>query len=146
MNEVERFIKCLKEKGYKNTNQRIAILQIFLSCPSHISLEEIYRKAREYYPNIGFATVYRTMKLLTICGIAQQQNFKEGIMRFERIHAGKHHDHMICLKCGDVIEFTESNIEDLQKEAAIKYDFDIEWHRLELYGYCRKCKKDNSTP
>ena len=90
-------------------------------------------------PDIGYATVYRTLKLLVNVGLASERSFSENVTRFEPIHTNKHHDHMICIRCGKIMEFENPKIERLQKETAKEYKFHIVSHKLELYGYCQKC-------
>lgn len=133
------FTDYLAQKGLKNTNQRMLILKEFLEQASHLSTEELYLKVRSKNPRIGYATVHRTLKLFAECGIAAERNFGDGQGRFELIHGEKHHDHLICTRCGLIIEFENPQIEKLQDEVARKHRFTIENHRLELYGLCSDC-------
>lgn len=133
------FTDYLAQKGLKNTNQRMLILKEFLEQASHLSTEELYLKVRSKNPRIGYATVHRTLKLFAECGIAAERNFGDGQGRFELIHGEEHHDHLICTRCGLIIEFENSQIEKLQNEVARKHRFTIDNHRLELYGLCSDC-------
>ncbi|MDT8419632.1 MAG: transcriptional repressor [Desulfuromonadales bacterium] len=129
----------LAQKGLKNTSQRKIILQEFLDQASHLSTEELYLKVRSKHPGIGYATVHRTLKLFAECGIAVERNFGDGQGRFELTHGEEHHDHLICNRCGMIIEFENPQIEKLQEQVAVQHNFVIENHRLELYGLCSEC-------
>jgi Fur family ferric uptake transcriptional regulator len=94
---------------------------------------------------IGYATVYRTLKLLLDSGLAAERKFEDGQTRYEHADPEEHHDHLICLSCGDILEFEEERIEALQNEVAKKFGFEVVNHNLELYGYCEKCKKGRSS-
>lgn len=131
--------KYLHEKGLKSTIQRDDIIDTFFKANTHISLEELLKKVRRKNSKIGYATVYRTMKLLTECGIALERQFGDGQTRYEHIPDDSHHDHCICVKCGKIIEFENQKIEHLQKEIADKLNFTVNNHKLELYGLCSKC-------
>ena len=135
------FTDYLSQKGLKNTNQRMIILQEFSEQGSHLSTEDLYLKVRSKHPNIGYATVHRTLKLFAECGIAAEQNFGDGQGRFELLHGEEHHDHLVCSHCGLIIEFENPQIEQLQAEVARQHDFTIENHRLDLYGLCSDCVK-----
>ena len=90
-------------------------------------------------PKIGYTTVYRTLKLLTRLGLAEERKFADGETRYEPIARGGHHDHLICLGCGKIIEFEDDAIETLQNRIADRYRFKIFHHRMELYGRCGEC-------
>lgn len=140
MTEIkQKFRDYLAKQGLKSTRQREIILDAFLSSPSHLSIEELYLKLRRQHPNIGYATVYRTLKLFAECGIAEERHFGDGQTRYESCGAEEHHDHLICTECGAIIEFEDSRIEKLQEEVAREHGFTIASHRLELYGLCAKC-------
>jgi len=104
-----------------------------------MSTEELYLKVRGKYPNIGYATVHRTLKLFAECGIAAERNFGDGSGRFELMHGEEHHDHLICTSCSLIIEFENPQIEKLQEKVAKEHNFTIDNHRLELYGLCSTC-------
>lgn len=126
-------------KGLKSTKQRDTILECFLSSHQHLTTEELYLKLKETNPNIGFATVYRTLKLFAESGIAREIQFGDGQTRYEHLHAGEHHDHLVCTSCGAIVEFENETIEKLQSEVATQHGFTIVSHKLELYGLCGKC-------
>ena len=129
----------IESKGLKSTAQRDYIADVFFKTNTHISLDELLKKVRRKTPNIGYATVYRTMKLLTEGGLAIARQFGDGQTRYENLPADGHHDHIICVKCSKIAEFQNQKIEQLQAEAAKKLGFTVINHKLELYGYCSEC-------
>ncbi len=139
MDSVAVFNDYVRKKGLKNTSQRMMILETFLNSKSHYSTEELYLKLRRKNPKIGYATVHRTLKLFAECGIAVELNFGDGQARFEAVDHEEHHDHLVCTRCGEIIEFEEPRIEVIQEEIGKRYAFKIECHRHELYGVCAKC-------
>ncbi len=137
--KMDRLNECLENKGLKSTRQRHFIAEVFFKTTTHINLEELLKKVKRKMPRVGYATVYRTMKLLTECGFAIERQFGDGQTRFENLPDGGHHDHMICVKCSKIVEFQNQMIEDLQIETARKLGFEVLRHKLELYGYCKGC-------
>lgn len=135
------FREYVRRKGLKSTRQRDIILDAFLSSERHLSIEELYLKLRAKHPNIGYATVYRTLKLFAESGIAREIQFGDGQTRYEHVTEGEHHDHLICTSCGAITEFENDTIEKLQDEIAASHGFIIETHKLELYGQCANCRK-----
>lgn len=142
--EVEQraLSRYLEEHKLKRTKQREVILEIFLAAEGHITGEEIYDRVRAVNPRIGYTTVYRTMKLLCEAGLAHEHNFG-GSTRYEIAHA--HHDHLICVRCGRIIEFECEMIESAQDEIAAAYSFRVLRHRHELYGHCANCRDGEAT-
>lgn len=139
MDPVQQFNEFLSRKGLKTTSQRQVILEAFLASDSHYSTEDLYLKLRAEHPRIGYATVHRTLKLFAECGIAAEHQFGDGQTRFEPVLGEEHHDHLVCTRCGLIIEFEEPQIEKLQERVAERHQFKIENHRLELYGLCAAC-------
>jgi Fur family transcriptional regulator, ferric uptake regulator len=135
------FRQFISSKGLKTTRQRDVILDAFLSSDRHMSIEDLYLKLRVKNPRIGYATVYRTLKLFAESGIAREIQFGDGQTRYEHVAEGEHHDHLVCTRCGAIIEFENETIERLQDEVANSLGFIIETHKLELYGTCAKCRK-----
>jgi Fur family transcriptional regulator, ferric uptake regulator len=123
----------------KSTAQRDDIAHVFFASNRHISVEELYNEVKRINPRIGYATVYRTMKLLTECGLAVERHFRDGEARYESQAEGHHHDHLICERCGKIVEFEEERIEALQAEVARRLGFQFTGHKMELYGLCREC-------
>ena len=132
----------LKESGFKSTRQRDIIATEFLKCREHITAEELYRKIIRKHREIGFTTVYRTLKLLAKSGLATERVFADNLTRYEPLSVEDHHDHLICLDCGSIMEFRNTRLEKLQTRIADEFGFNTISHKMELYGYCRSCKKD----
>lgn len=136
----EQLSEFLVGQGLKSTRQRSKILAVFVSAGRHLSAEELSLLVKKTDASIGYATVYRTMKLLAEAGLAHERRFEDGITRFEYNAAKGHHDHLICTRCGKIIEFENEQIEALQQSVARKNKFIVENHKLELYGLCNDCK------
>ena len=124
--------------GGEQTRQREVILHTFLEANRHVTSEDLYQAVREQHTNIGYTTVYRTMKLLVEAGLATERHFDDGITRYEIEH--EHHDHLVCTKCGRIDEFECAMIENTQNEIAETYGFQLLRHRHELYGICPECQ------
>ncbi|MBI5015703.1 MAG: transcriptional repressor [Deltaproteobacteria bacterium] len=131
----------LEHRGLRSTRQRDAVLEAFLAADAHVSVEELCERVRDAHRSIGAATVYRCMGLFVQAGIAKERRFHEGRIRYEPGVGTEHHDHLICLACGDIQEFENPTIERLQDEIAGSRGFSVTYHRLELYGLCPRCKK-----
>lgn len=126
----------LEKTGLKQTQQRKMIVQAFLEINSHVDADELHRRVVKEGHEIGLATIYRTLNLLTEAGLIEQKSFQDGRSVFEVAHPGSHHDHLICTECGHVIEFEDEEIELLQETIAKKYGIELKSHRLDLYGRC----------
>lgn len=136
--EKERaFQEFIQQRGLKTTRQRNTIVSVFFRMRGHISVEELLRSVKQVNPKIGYATVYRTLHLLVESGLVEERRFGDGLARYEGRSEVEHHDHMICLECGQISEFYNSHLEDLQEKLASDYQFKIYRHRLELYGACK---------
>lgn len=131
----------LASHGMRLTDQRLQIAQAFLEAEGHMTVEDVYRLPRVRRANVGLATVYRTLKLLTDCGLAQARRFRDGSIRYEHEYGHEHHDHLVCIRCHKVMEFENPTIEALQREVFDKNDFVVDSHRLDLFGICSECRK-----
>ena len=109
------FRQYLKEKGLLYSKQREQILKTFMKARSHLAIDDLYNVVRKKNPRIGLATVYRTMRVICNCGLAREVDFGDGLRRFEHKYRHQHHHHLVCIKCGRVIEVTSNQIESLQK-------------------------------
>jgi Fur family ferric uptake transcriptional regulator len=140
-NEVEQkaLASYLEDHNLKHTKQREAILDVFLEVKGHITAESLFNRVRELHSSIGFTTVYRTMKLLCDAGLAIERHFDDGVARYEIEH--EHHDHLVCIRCGKIVEFECAMIERAQEEIGERYGFRLLRHRHELYGHCPDCQK-----
>lgn len=140
------FKAMMSKGGLKTTRQREEVFNIFLDSSGHKSLAQIHALVRKVNPKIGYTTVYRTMKLLTQFGLAAQRKFGDGETRYESTARGEHHDHLICVNCGKIIEFQDQTMESLQNGIAERHQFKIVHHRMELYGLCAQCAPKKGSP
>jgi Fur family ferric uptake transcriptional regulator len=133
----------ITEHGLKSSRQRELIADVFFESGGHMRVDELLERVREVDPKVGQATVYRTMKLLTDCGLATPHQFGDGHTRYEPVTPDdeEHHDHLICNSCGKIVEFFDERIEKLQDEVAAEHGFAVTDHRMELYGQCPACRK-----
>ncbi|MFN0061224.1 MAG: Fur family transcriptional regulator [Myxococcaceae bacterium] len=129
------------DRGLKNTRQRALIIDTFFDATGHLSVEDVWNKARQQDAKVSVATVYRTMKLLSESGLAAARNFGDGQTRYESTAGRHHHDHLICTQCGTIVEFENDRIEQLQEVVARKHGFRVTSHKMELYGLCSKCRQ-----
>ena len=136
---LQMFTRYLKTQGLRLTRQRETIVQTFLKSPGHVDLDDLYVKVLRADKRIGQSTLYRTMKLLVSGGLAHAHHFSDAPTRYEVAVEGQHHDHLICTRCGKILEFENPAIEKLQDEVAESFGFRIHTHRMELYGTCREC-------
>ena len=128
--------KC-KDKGVKLTDQRKVIAKTMSESNDHPNVDELYKRVSKVDQKISIATVYRTVKLFEESGILAKHDFKGGKARYEELNEG-HHDHLIDIKSGEIIEFVDNQIEELQKKVAEKYGYKLVDHKLELYGIKKK--------
>ena len=128
--------KCIS-KGVKLTEQRKIIAKVMSTSDDHPDVDELYNRVSKIDAKISIATVYRTVKLFEEAGILAKHDFKGGKARYEEI-SESHHDHLIDVKTGEIIEFVDDEIEKLQKKVADKYGYDLVDHKLELYGVKKK--------
>jgi Fur family ferric uptake transcriptional regulator len=129
----------MNKKGLRSTEQRRLIVDQFFLAPAHVTIEELLAQVRAIDHRIGYATVYRTLKLLAECGVALERRFGDGVSRYEIANDEEHHDHLICIECGSIEEFEEPAIERLQEDIAARYRFTVKSHKHELYGVCAAC-------
>ena len=128
--------KCLV-KGVKLTDQRKIIAKVMSESQDHPNVDELYNRVSKIDSKISIATVYRTVKLFEEAGILAKHDFKGGKARYEEL-SESHHDHLIDIKTGEIIEFVDEEIEKLQKKVAEKYGYNLVDHKLELYGVKKK--------
>ena len=139
---MRQFEQALRERGLKATSQRDDIARVFFGATGHLSIEELYTAVRKVNPRVGYATVYRTLKLLREVGLAAERHFDDGQARFEAVEeAAEHHDHVICERCGKIVEFSSQELERLQERIARFLGFVVGRHRMELYGICAECRE-----
>lgn len=139
MNTTRDIETLLHDAEIASTAQRRVIAQAIRDNAGHPDAETIYHLARQIDPHLGIATVYRTLKLFAEKGLVDRHDFGDGRARYE-VAPEVHHDHLICVRCGAVVEFARERIEELQEEVARDEGFDLLDHRMELYGLCGECR------
>lgn len=146
---VNQIKQQLSAHSYKLTPQREATVRVLLeNVDDHLSAEDVYLLVKEKAPEIGLATVYRTLELLSELQIIHKLNFGDGVTRYEFRAEGAehHHHHLICLNCGTVDEITEDWLGPIERRIEKEYDFQIVDHRLTFYGICQRCKGQDVDP
>ena len=128
--------KCIA-KGVKLTDQRKVIAKVMSESDDHPNVDELYKRVSKIDSKISIATIYRTVKLFEEAGILAKHDFRGGKARYEELSEG-HHDHLIDIKTGEIIEFVDDEIEKRQKKVADKYGYELVDHKLELYGIKKK--------
>ena len=131
----------VSDNRLKSTRQREIIAEVFFGVEDHLSAEQLLILVRDKVPTVSLATVYRTLKLLVEAHLADARNFGDGQTKFEPAGSHEeHHDHLICVKCGAIVEFVDDRIEELQHLVAQEHGYTIIDHKMELYGECPSCK------
>ena len=133
----EKLAEHLRQNGLKQTKQREQILETFQKSPAHLTSEQVYGLGRVEHPDVGAATVYRTLHLLCDAGIAHAHQFGDGVTMYEV--EGMHHDHLVCTVCGKIKEFSSNEIEAEQERIAKELGYRITRHQHILFGRCSDC-------
>ena len=138
------FKQYLKEKGMLLSHQREKIFDTFMKTKNHPTVDNLYDVIRKRYPKIGLATVYRTMRIICDADLAREIDFGDGVRRFDHKHKRYKHYHLICIKCGRIIEVKSPEIERLQKMLASQHAFTATKNTMKIFGICRKCQHNES--
>lgn len=138
--EFEVLENFIRSKNLRRSDQRQQILDVFLKTERHLTAEDLYNIVKKKNPSIGYATIYRSLKLFSEAGLCRELQVDDGTTRYEHLYNHRHHDHLICTKCGKFVEIESPEIEALQDQLAKKNGFELIKHRLELYGLCSACK------
>ena len=138
---LEIFRRYLRERSLPVTSQREQVALVLFSAGGHLSVEDIEQLLRRRGQHVGKATIYRTLDLLAQSGMVHERDFGEGFRRYERAPGHPHHEHLICLRCGKVVEFSNERLEKMKELIASEYGFQHRHHRLEIYGVCRECQQ-----
>ena len=138
---LERFRRYLREHRQPVTRQRDVVAQAVFLSEDHPSVEHIRRALKERGEQVGTATVYRTLELLIESGLVRAHDFGEGFRRYEPMPAQAHHEHLICERCGRVVEFQNERLERMLPVIADEHGFQHQRHRVEIYGVCRECRQ-----
>jgi Fur family ferric uptake transcriptional regulator len=119
---------------------------VFLEARDHLSTEELHRLVKDEDPSIGYTTVYRTLKLLSQCGLASEVDFQDGVVRYEHSLNRRAHHHMVCTSCGDSVEFFAPELEKVQRRIGSQFHFEPTRHTFQIVGTCRTCLKKKLRP
>jgi Fur family ferric uptake transcriptional regulator len=143
---MERFRRYLRDHRLPVTRQRDVVAEIVFESEDHVSVEGIEKRLRERGERVGTATVYRTLDVLVQSGLVRAHDFGEGFKRYEAMPAQAHHEHLICLRCGRVVEFANERLERMLPIIADEHAFQHQRHRVEIYGLCRDCRHRDLGP
>jgi Fur family ferric uptake transcriptional regulator len=138
---LERFRRYLREHHQPVTRQRDLVAQVVLESEDHPSVDAILRRLKERGEAVGTATVYRTLEVLVESGLVRAHDFGEGFKRYEPMPAQTYHEHLICERCGAVVEFQNERLERMLPVLADEHGFQHSRHRVEIYGVCRECRR-----
>lgn len=137
--EKEQFKKLFKQDRIDRFKDRLAVLEAFLRTEHHVTLQELVALVKDQGRSLDVDFVKETIELMCHYGFAKQNRFNNGEPRYEHLHLGQHHDHMICTKCKEIFEFQNQAVEQLQLKIAAENGFHLLQHKMELYGICHKC-------
>jgi Fur family ferric uptake transcriptional regulator len=144
---LDAFRRYLREHNLPVTAQRERVAEVLFEATGHLSADDIERALRQRGVHVGKATVYRTLDLLAQSGMVAARDFGERFRRYEPVPGRQHHEHLICLRCGKVIEFTNERLERMKALVAEEYGFRHHHHRLEIFGTCPECQqRDGAAP
>ena len=138
--ELQIFEQHVGELGLKHSQKRELILKTFLHTKRHVSAEDLLNLVKKQHSEIGYTTVYRTLKLIVSSGLGEMVDFDDGVRRYERKLGREYHAHFICIKCGENFEVFDANIENLSAQLSQKSNFQPQKHRLEIFGLCETCQ------
>ncbi|AWI12761.1 MULTISPECIES: Fur family transcriptional regulator [Bacillaceae] len=147
-NRLEKIKKMLHTSSYKLTPQREATVRVLLENEEdHLSAEDVYLLVKEKSPEIGLATVYRTLELLTELKVVDKINFGDGVSRYDlrKEGAAHFHHHLVCIECGSVEEIQEDLLDDVEAIVEEKWNFIVKDHRLTFHGICKNCQKKGKS-
>ncbi|MDP1675981.1 MAG: Fur family transcriptional regulator [Bacteroidota bacterium] len=137
----DNFTKYLKSGSYRITPERFVILEAVMNYDGHFDADELFFQVKTSGQKVSRATVYNTLDLLQDCGLISKYRFGENHSRYEKAFGRPHHHHLICLECGDIIEFVNDRIEKIQKEVSDENKFKVQTSTLQIFGICSKCQK-----
>ena len=140
--EKQQFKKLFKQEQINNFEDRFKVLETFLQTEKHVTVDELVKLLEDNGWQLDTEFVKETLKLMCRFGFAYKSRFDNGVVLYEHRHLGQHHDHMICTKCRNILEFEENQIEQLQIKIAASHGFHMLQHKLEIYGICNNCLKE----
>jgi Fur family transcriptional regulator, ferric uptake regulator len=142
---LDRFRRFLREHRQPVTRQRDLVAEVVFLSDGHLSVEQIQNQLRDRGENVGLATVYRTLDVLVRSGLVRAHDFGQGFKRYEPMPAQTHHEHLICVRCGRVDEFSNERLERMLPIIADEHNFQHQRHRVEVYGLCQDCQRKDFT-
>lgn len=137
----DAFEKFLKRGNYRITPERFDVLEAVITTGGHFDVDQLYLKLKSAGSKVSRATVYNTLDLLLQCGLISKYRFGENHSRFEKAFGRPHHDHLICLECGEIIEFVSDRLAKLQADICKKKNFMAQSSTLQIFGKCSKCQE-----
>lgn len=137
---MERFHRWLRERHHPVTGPRNLVAEVVFGSDAHLSVEDIQRRLRDRQVKVGTATIYRSLDILVQSGLVRSHDFGEGFQRYEAMPSAAPHGHLICKRCGKVVEFSTERFDRLLPIVADEYDFQHHRHRVEIHGLCRDCR------
>ncbi len=140
--EKKQFKKLFKQEQIDDFEHRLTVLEAFLQTEKHVTVDELLALLSDKDQHLDREFVKDTLKLMCRFGFADHSRFDNGDLRYEHRHLGQHHDHMVCAKCRNIIEFHDNRLEALQSEIANTHGFQMFQHRMELYGICAGCQSE----
>jgi Fur family ferric uptake transcriptional regulator len=142
---LDRFRRFLRDHRQPVTRQRDLVAEVVFLSDGHLSVEQIQNQLKERGENVGLATVYRTLDVLVRSGLVRAHDFGQGFKRYEPMPAQTHHEHLICVRCGRVDEFSNERLERMLPIIADEHNFHHQRHRVEVYGLCQDCQRKDFT-
>ncbi len=143
--QLQVFADYIHNNNLRMTHQRELIVETFLTSDGHLSTDELYDLVRQRDSRIGYATVFRTLKALTDCGLARETDLDDGRTRFEHTYRRPQHHHIVCVQCNRTIEFYSPELERLQERIVAQYDFEAVRNRFQIFGICRSCQSQQDS-
>lgn len=140
--EIDLFRSFIKNRGLRNTPEREEIIKEIFTNHDHFDVDEIYLRLRQKGSKVSKASIYRNIPLILECGLIREAWHEDGHMHYEHIFGHGHHCHLRCIQCGKVVEFVEQELSAIERRLERKYDFKVVDHRLDVIGYCLRCKKE----
>ena len=142
---LDRFRRYLKDHHHPVTRQRDLVAEVVFLSGGHLSVEEIQRQLTDRGETVGLATIYRTLEVLVKSGLVRAHDFGQGFRRYEAMSTQSDHEHLICVRCGRVDEFSNERLERMLGIIADEQQFQHQRHRVEIYGVCRECQRKEFT-
>ena len=141
--EISLFRSYISKKGLRNTPEREEIIKEIFASHDHFDVDELYLRLRRKGSRISKASIYRNIPLIMESSLIKEVWHEDGHMHYEHIYGHGHHCHLRCIQCGKVIEFVEKGLADIERKLGETYNFEILDHRLDVMGYCSRCRKKN---